>query len=241
VRRQAKREEASTALRIGDPIALLLHRTRDEDDKAGACEIRLQDYGVMFTPCQRVPDPIVVDNGFQVSIPDRSRSGPVIVIPKLPDLTSVVQLLIKYQQRYPDEMNGSVFAVAHIDTWAFPIAYRFPCITIASLPVSATAAAFTASGPLAAGQTVSVGETVSIQYQIEPPGAEGGTSPAINAPRGSVTRTARLGFSAKITTRSWNSSTILSWDRIKSGIRFLEWRGLSSPSVAIRFAPANAG
>jgi hypothetical protein len=191
VRWQATLREAATQIHVGDPVTLLLHTPPDEDDEARACRISLQDYGVVFTPRQRVPDPIVVDNGFQVSIPDRSRSGPVIVIPKLPDFTSVVQLLNKYRQQYPDEMNSSVFAAAHIDTWAFPIAYRYPCVTIALLPTSAAATAFTASGPLAAGQTVSVGETVSIQYRIEPPGADGGAAPVINAPGGLVTRTGR--------------------------------------------------
>lgn len=191
VRWQANLREESIELRVGDPIALLVHGLRDDDDTACACGIRLQDYGLLFTPRQRVPDPIVVDNGFQVRIPDRSRSGPVIAIPKLPDVTLFVKLLTKYQQEYPDEINSSVFAAAAIDTWAFPIAYRHPCVTIASLATSATAMAFTASGPLVAGQTVSVGETVSIQYQIEPPVADGGVPPVINAPGGSVTQTAR--------------------------------------------------
>jgi|GEM_PF-3509978 hypothetical protein len=185
------REEPTAALGIGDPLAVLVHKPREEDAKADLCGIALQDYGLMFTPRQPATDAIVVDECFEVSIPLGSRTGPVIVVPKAPDFTRVSQLLASYQQRYPDEINGSIFALARIDTWAFPMAYRHPCVTIAPLPATATATAFTASGPLAAGQTVSVGETISIQYQIEPPGVAGGASPAINAPGGSVTRTAR--------------------------------------------------
>jgi peptidoglycan hydrolase-like protein with peptidoglycan-binding domain len=191
VRWQTDLREEVSALRVGDPVVVVLHSPRDEDDKAGACQFALRDYGVMFTPRQPATDAIVVDDCFEVKVPAGSRTGPVIVVPKVPDFTGVIQLLTNYQQRYPDEINASVFALARIDTWAFPIACRHPCVMIAPVPASATATAFTASGPLAAGQTVSVGETVSIQYQIEPPGAEGGESPMINAPGGSVTRTAR--------------------------------------------------
>jgi YHS domain-containing protein len=180
-----------TALRIGDPVVLVLHRARDEDGKAGSCGIALQNYGVMFAPRQPAPDAVVVNDCFEVRIPAGSRTGPVIVVPKQPDFTAVSQLLTDYQQRYPDEINGSVFALARVDTWAFPIAYRHPVAKISVLPASATATAFTASGPLAADQTVSVGETVSIQYQIDPSGAEGAASPAINAPGGSVIWTGR--------------------------------------------------
>ena len=216
VRWQANLREESTALRttalrIGDPIAVLVHKQREEDDKAGACGIALQDCGVMFTPRQPAPDAIVVDDCFEVSIPAGSLTGPVIVVPKAPDFTRVSQLLTSYQQRYPDEINGSVFALARIDTWAFPIAYRHPCVTIASLPSTATATAFTVSGPLAAGQTVSVGETVSIQYQIEPPGSDGGMPPTINAPAGSVTQTARPDVLLFRASAPGNATVELAW------------------------------
>lgn len=175
----ADTREIPGPVRIGDTLTVLVCEERD-----------LERYGVMFTPRQPAPDALVVRAGFQVRVPQQSRTGPVIVVPKKPDFDCVSQLLTRYQQLYPDEINSSVFVLARIDTWAFPIAYRHPCVTISAQPTSATSTVFTTTGPLADGQAIAVGQTVSIQYQI-PTGADANTPPTITAQGGSITRTGR--------------------------------------------------
>jgi peptidoglycan hydrolase-like protein with peptidoglycan-binding domain len=217
VRWQAEKSEERDPLRIGDTITVLVHQSCD-----------LENHGVMFTPRQPAPDAIVVDAGYQVRVPQQSRTGPVIVVRTTPDFDCVSQLLARYQQRFPDEINASVFALARIDAWAFPIAYRHPCVWISAPPASATATVFTAAGPLADGQAVSVGQTVSIQYRVEPAGADAGMPPTITAQGGSVTRTGRPDVLLFSPSGPGPASVELTW-------------GSTTLNVPITVAPGEAG
>jgi hypothetical protein len=200
VRWETDKREGTDPMRIGDTLAVLVHQP---------CE--LENYRVVFTPRQPATDGAVIDRGFQVRVPQQARTGPVIVVPNTPDFDCVIQLLTRYQQQYPDEINASIFALARIDFWAFPLAYRHPCVTIASLPANVTATAFTTAGPLADGQTIAVGQTVSIRHRVEPAGAGSAAAPAITAQGGIVTPTGRPDVLLFTPTVSGSTSVQLAW------------------------------
>lgn len=200
VRWETDEREATNPIRIGDTLAVLVDQP---------CE--LDNYRVVFTPRQPATDGTVIDRGLQVRVPQQARTGPVIVVPKTPNFDSVIQLLTRYQQQYPDEINASIFALARIDFWAFALAYRHPCVTIASLPANVTATAFTTAGPLADGQTIAVGQIVSIQYRVEPAGAGSAATPVITAQGGIVTPTGRPDVVLFSPTVSGSASVQLAW------------------------------
>jgi hypothetical protein len=118
--------------RVGDRVTLLLEREqRNKDDADSDCEERdLSDFSVMF--CTHEPAPVVriVDDGLEVLVPERARTGPIAVVKTKPDFTPVKDLLAAYAASYVSEWSFSVFSSVRMDTWAFPSAFGGPVLEV---------------------------------------------------------------------------------------------------------------
>jgi hypothetical protein len=174
----------------GDPLILLLSPM-----KAGncLCEDLPRSLGVMFSPHQPAEIMRIIENGFQVRVPEKAQTGPVAVVRRTPDFSRVDGLLTEYSREYPAAFSSSIFSLARIDKWAFPVAFGCPILRITQMPKSATVTAFTAAGPLSKDQGVAVNEAIAIHYSVQPPGSDRGAIPSVNAPGGVVTPGPRPG------------------------------------------------
>jgi hypothetical protein len=93
-----------------------------------------QELSVMFSPHAPAAIVRVVDDRLEVLVPEGSRTGPIAVVKKTPDFTSVKSLLAEYADQFPAEWAASIFAFVRMDTWAFPFAFGPPILEIIQVP-----------------------------------------------------------------------------------------------------------
>jgi hypothetical protein len=126
--------------RAGDPLTLLVaeYGERCRSDS-------MEGMVAMFCPHQ--PAPIIrrVGDGLQVRVPQLARSGPIAIVRREPDFSSVQRLIAEYAGEWPLEWGMSIFAVARMDVWAYPEAFGPPRLEI--LPIDKRNAGALSAGP----------------------------------------------------------------------------------------------
>src|ERR1700686_1264682 len=108
--------------RVGELVTLKLRPRCAEDlsrEGYGYAEL-LRQVAVMFCPHHPAEIVKVLENGFQVRVPENALSGPIAVIRNPPQLGYVHYLLDEYANKYPQEWAFSVFAFVRIDLWCYP-------------------------------------------------------------------------------------------------------------------------
>jgi hypothetical protein len=120
----------------GDRVTLLLDRRRDRAGDSGTdcCDDDLDGLAVMFCPHQPAPVVRTVDDGLQVLVPERARTGPVAVVRTSHDFAPVRALISDYARCFPLEWSLSIFGYVRMDMWAFPYAFGHPIIEISAGP-----------------------------------------------------------------------------------------------------------
>jgi hypothetical protein len=207
--------------RIGDPVTLLLEcgaegKEGDAADDAGGAN--LHGFGVVFCPHQPAAVIRIVENGLQVRVPEGACTGPIAVIKTAPDFAPVWTVLGQFVRQYLPELSASVFGYVRMDLWCYPFAFGRPILEIMRSPRNATAAAFTPTGRLTGDQSVAVGDTVAIHYQVNPAGSDAGVPVRITAAGGVVTPGARPGVLLYRPTAPGNSPVELAWGNLKVSV-----------------------
>jgi hypothetical protein len=116
--------------RPGDRVTLLLRWREDDHAHDRGFDERLSDLAVMFCPHEPAPVVRTVDDGLQVLVPKLARTGPVAILKKAADFTSVRKLISDYAAAFPLEWSLSLFGYVRMDMWAFPCAFGPPIIEI---------------------------------------------------------------------------------------------------------------
>ena len=114
--------------RVGDAVTILVETSAVEG--SCSCENKLENCVVMFCPHTPAPVVRVVRDGLQVYVPEGSRTGPIAVLNKSPELMPVQALVARYAKCFPVEWSTSIFAKVRMDVWAFPTAFAPPIIEI---------------------------------------------------------------------------------------------------------------
>ena len=210
------RDQPDDAL-VGDPVTLLLRPFGGDKAESADCGCGegLRDLGVMFCPHQPAEVVRVVENGLQVKVPESACTGPVAVVRKTPDFTSVWNLIVKYAQEYPVELASSVFSSIRMDVWAYPVAFGRPIIEIRPTPQTVIVGVFNSAGQVKDGQQVAANDTVAIQYRVVPAGSDGGSPPTVNAPGGVVTQSGVPGLLLYQPSAPGDTPVELTWGSVK--------------------------
>jgi hypothetical protein len=210
------RDQPDDAL-VGDPVILLLRPFGGDKAESADCGCGegLRDLGVMFCPHQPAEVVRVVENGLQVKVPESACTGPVAVVRKTPDFTSVWNLIVKYAQEYPVELASSVFSSIRMDVWAYPVAFGRPIIEIRPTPQTVIVGVFNSAGQVKDGQQVAANDTVAIQYRVVPAGSDGGSPPTVNAPGGVVTQSGVPGLLLYQPSAPGDTPVELTWGSVK--------------------------
>lgn len=149
----------------GDEVDLIFND--DIDNDAG-------DLIVMFSPHLPAAIRNINGNTISVSVPARSCTGPVAVLHAAPKalLDYVTLLQDNYAMNYPAEWSLSLFAIATLDSWAYPLAFtQSPQITITQTPISASIAVFDNKGRMTDTRAIQLGDTISLRVRTFPPGS----------------------------------------------------------------------
>lgn len=208
--------------RVGDLVTLQLDPSWVGTQQSGdaASQEFLRGVAIMFCPHQPADLVRVLEDKAQTKVPEGARTGPIALVRKGgPALfTDVSYLLDRYALEYPVEWFYTVFSFAPIGEWAYPVAFGAPVIQITQVPETATIAAYTSSGPLAAGQAVDINDTVVIHYSVEPPGSDASFPLTASARGGEVTQIGKPGVLAYRPSTEGNTSIKLAWGTLSVSI-----------------------
>jgi hypothetical protein len=177
-------------VRVGDLVTLQLRSRCAEDLSREGYEYSelLRRVAVMFCPHQPAEIVSVLENGFQVRVPEGALTGPIAIIRNPPDLGYVHYLLDEYADEYQQEWPFSIFGVVRIDLFCYPEAFGPPRIEIIQVPRTANVGVYTSAGPLGEKQSVGINDTVVIRYRVTPAGSDANAPLSLNAPGGDITQ-----------------------------------------------------
>ncbi len=207
---------------IGDEVELDLCVSCADPTSDGNRNDLKSPAGLKVLFCPRQPAQIVRFTGSQiiVKVPAGSRSGPIAVVRDFGStwLGDIIYLLNRYACEYPVEWSFSVFTAIPMWQWAYPVAFGAPCIKIAFVPQQASVSAFSTYGQLGASDTVQVSDTVTIYYQVDPPGSDQQTPVQVSASSGTISNLGIPGAIGFTPAGPGDVSIKLSWGALTSTI-----------------------
>jgi hypothetical protein len=208
------REAQCSPAHFGDPLILLLKPDNGADkaevmDATPCCE-DLQNLGVMFCPHQPAQVVGASQDALEVRVPEGAVTGPIAVVPKVPDFSPVWTILHQYVKCNLPEMSGSVFANVRMDVWCYPFAFGPPCLAIVSSLAQFAPAVFGEHGRLNHGDVVAVGENVAFHLGTAFSPNDARSPISMTAIGGVVTTTGRPGVLLFRATKAGNGSVAIS-------------------------------
>jgi hypothetical protein len=178
--------------------------------------------GLKVLFCPRQPAKILSYSGNQllVEVPAGSRSGPIALVRNFGAvwLGDIIYLLNLYACEYPVEWAYSVFSLIPMYQWAYPVAFGEPHIKIPFIPQKATVSAYSTYGKLGPTDVVSVNDTVTVYYQVDPPGSDQATPVQITASSGTLRNIGIPGAIGFTPSNPGDVSIKLSWGSLTSTI-----------------------